>query len=227
MFSIWFNYSLYLFFIPIRIFGVIANSINIIIFWNHNFKEKIFTFLFIHSVSEFFYFLVTLLNLIPYCILCGESLQKRYSSQFIVIFIDKYLSSSFAVFSLFIEVLISLHRYTVVANYNLFKRNYMPLYISMLAIVASLIYTPELFINQIVMLESNRSTVSNYYKVTSTQFGIENRTALNYYSLVVNLVRGPVCVTILTVLNILTLNRFRKQIQLKKGIMSSRKSSKI
>jgi hypothetical protein len=215
------NTFLSLMFIPVRFFGLISSLVNIIIFWHRRggFKDNIFRLLLIHSISEFIYYVVTSFLLIAYCQYCSEIVKNSYFVEFIIIYFDRYLSSSLVLLSLLIEIAITIYRYLVVISYktNHYNKDYSLLITAILASVSFSIFIPELITYRIVKTPINSTTID--YGRELTQFGKENKVFYSHYRVLVNILKGPICLSILTVFNLLTLFKFRKQMNYKKKIV--------
>jgi hypothetical protein len=216
--------------IPITILGSITNLINIIIFNNKTFKDKIFTYLLYHSIAEFIYlFLCTLLS-IPYCgIYCDFKIRNSYISMFIELAIDDYFTSCLAIFNTFLEIFISLQRYSLLSSINL---NWSSYRISITLLIISLLYySPVLFIFKIEQINDNlipyhlRINGEKYYDKVLTNFSLNHQNFQEYFEFIVNFIRGPVCMALLTIINIITLFKFRKQI--KKKLQIKRKQFQL
>jgi hypothetical protein len=203
-----------------RIIGVVTSLINAIIFSKTKmFKDKIFRYLLIHSIAEFFYFVVMLLFIIPYCnLLCPSSITQSYFAKVIVIYVDIYLSSVLAFFALIIEISITIQRYLVVTNWSLLWQRHHYLKISgIVFLISLLVYSPEIFFNKIVKINETTTSDSwnNKYQLVETGYG--NKYYKNY-SMFVNLLRGPIFVSALTILNLITLIKFKRTMKNKKQI---------
>jgi hypothetical protein len=197
-------------------FGLITNLINMIIFSNKCFREKIFRYLIVHSISETLYFFFTILLFFPYCVwICPKEISSSYFSNMIILYIDKYLTSVLALFSLMIEMKITIQRYLVVKNEKIVSSiNYLK-QVGIIFTISSIVYMPELFFNKIIKLQVNQTESKHFYRVTKTDHGIKYN---GTYSMVVNLIRGPIFVSVLTIFNLLTIIKFRKQMETKKLI---------
>jgi hypothetical protein len=211
-------------FIPVRLFGLTSSFINILVFSHKDFKEKIFNYLFIHSISEFVYYFVTSFLIFSYCQVCPESATNSYFVEFIIIYLDRFLSSAIVIFSLFIEITIAIHRYIVVFNCKPKTKDNSYVVSSILAIISLGIFIPELLTYKIVASKHNVITINdnnsnitiNFYDRDLTEFGKNNKQLYAHYRILVNILRGPICLLILTVFGVLTLFQFRKQMKIKK-----------
>jgi hypothetical protein len=198
--------------LPISFLGLIANLMNVFVFSSKTFKENIFHYLLIHSISETFYFVFKIIVLFPYySSLYSNSLSSSYLSKSIVLYIEFYVSPMFALFSLIIEIIITIHRLMVVTNSNFRVRVSSFLLTGLIFLIVSLIYSPKFIFNKIIKMKSNETG----YTIAKTDYGLKYD---GYYSFIVNVFRGPFCVSVLTILNLITLFKFKKQMKNKKKI---------
>jgi hypothetical protein len=206
------HYFVVFYFLPVIIFGVLTNLINIIIFSNKKFKDKTFTYLLYHSISEFLHLSLNCVSVIPYCgNYCSDSLTKSLLSKLILLCIDSYFTSCLAIFAIFIETTISFQRYLVVSNSTFCGviKNGSPHKISIILFIISIFYyLPELIFHRI-----NHSTLSSdVYDLVLTN------NIYSYFSYLAIIIRGPICTLLLTIISFLTLFKFRKQMEKKKII---------
>jgi hypothetical protein len=203
------------YFVPIRIFGVLTNFINIIILRDKKFKDKTFKYLFYYSISEFVYLFFLCILTIPYCgNYCYDSLKYSLISQLLRLYIDQYFTSCLAVFSITIEITISLQRYLIVSNKNFCKmiKDGSPLKISCFLLLLSLLfYLPIAIIEKVKRKYPNK----NLYEL---DMGGE---VDQYYTYVTVIIRGPIFTLVLTFINLLTLIKFKEQMYKKTAIKSN------
>jgi hypothetical protein len=203
----------------ITIFGVLTNFINIIIFSDKKFKDKTFTYLLYFSISEFLYQFLLILSTITFCgNYCSDSFRYSLIPQLIKLYSDEFLTSCLAIFSISIEITIVFLRYLVVSNKSFCKIIKEPFKFSIiLFFISFLFYSPIIIAERIIKKYADQ----NIYHVVNTMDGKLYR----YYSYITVIIRGPICTMLLTVINLITLINFRKQMDKKKAIRS--KSSNI
>jgi hypothetical protein len=220
--------------IPITLFGTFTNLINITIFSNKEFKDRIFTYLLVHSIAEFFYLFLCNFLPLPYCgVYCDFTIRNAFVSILIMLIIEDYLTSCIAIFNILLEIFISLQRYSLLSSTNCFgfnrlNSNSTPYYVvTILLIISSLYYSPIFFLFEIVQIDDSliplhlRTNGEKYYEKVSTKFSNDHKSFQLYYELIINFIRGPICMAILTLINLLTLLKFRKQIKKKIQIKST------
>jgi hypothetical protein len=220
--------------IPVTIFGTFTNLVNIIIFSHKTFKDKIFTYLLFHSTAEFLYLFMMNFIPFPYCgVYCDFTVRNSRISILIELVIDDYLTSCLAIFNILLEVFISLQRYSLLSSISCFRFNFLnmnssPYYVLIIiGIISLLYYLPIFLIFEISQIDDtmipNRLKMNGekYFVKTSTQFSIEHESVQEYFEFIVNFFRGPVCMAMLTLINLLTLLKFRKQIKKKIKIKSN------
>jgi hypothetical protein len=206
------------FYIPLGIFGSFQSLINIIIFSNKKFKDKIFRYFLYHSMSEFVYLLSEILFFVSYC---GQFCSDEYNYSFMVkviqVYLDFYFTSFLAFFGIMIEITISFQRYLVVSNRTFCKIIRNPLLVTILLfIISSVLYAPILINFRIIRLYDDLA----FYDYIQ----IVDQTLYKYYFLFISTVRGPIFTIMLTIVNLLTLVKFKKQMNKKRIIINSKGS---
>jgi hypothetical protein len=217
----------------ISICGCITNGINIIVFMNNDFKNNnVFVYLKVHSFVEFLYLFSICLIAIPSCgNYCLSSVNKKSLFSIIIsLYLDYYLSSSLAIFAILIEITICLQRFLIISNSNRFGfiRNGSAVHVLIaLFIISLLYYMPEFAFYKIksqVTTSSFDNKTHTQYSVTKTQFALDNLTLKKYYDLSADFVRGPIFISILTLINLGNLYKFNKQMEAKRKIKTGSKS---
>jgi hypothetical protein len=205
--------------LPLKIFGSVTNMINAIIFKNKIFKDKVFSYIFIHSVAEFFYlFLLIFIQGVQCGNYCDVSIQNSLISKLMEVYIDYYITSCLAIFCLLIDVTVCMERVLVVLNTNrciLIKDGSPKMILSVYCVISMIYYLPVLFSFRV-----RRIVNDELYEIKQ----IIGKNTYNYYLYVVNAIRGPIFTLILTIFNIIIIVNFRKQMKKKEMIKS--KSSK-
>jgi hypothetical protein len=205
----------------VGLFGCLTNLTNVVIFSDKKFKDKIFQYLFYHSLSELFYLLLVPFSLIHACMsTCKESLSKSFIANIILLYNTIYFTSCLAIFAIFLEVTISFQRYLVVSNSRFcgIIKNGSPRVISSFLLVLALIfYLPELINYRIIKY----SAIPGLYTLKKAY----KSKVYDYYVYMVLLTRGPISTLVLTLINSLTLVKFRKQMDKKKMIKNGGKFS--
>jgi hypothetical protein len=199
------------YFLSIKTLGLLTNSINIIIFFNKKFKDKAFTYLLYHSISEFFYLLFVSLSVIP---ICDSFCEDSFLSKFILVYTDSYFTSCLAIFAISIEITISLQRYLIVSNKRFcgIIKNGPPHKISCFLFILSLLYYSPV----LIFCRIKHSTISpGKYQV------VEISNVNSYFSFFALIFRGLICTLLLTFINFKTLIRFRKRMKIKAIINNS------
>jgi hypothetical protein len=209
------SYFYGIYFVPLDFFGVITNLINIIIFSNKKFRDKTFTYLLYHSISEFVYLSLVCVTTIPYCAsYCSDLFKSSLLSKLIILYIDSYFTSCLAIFAIFIEITISFQRYLVVSNSTFcgLIKNGSPHKISIFLFIISIVY----YLPVLIFFRIKHSTLSSdVYEL------VQLSSIHSYFSYMAIIIRGPICTLLLTIINFSTLVKFRKQMKKKAVIRSN------
>jgi hypothetical protein len=195
--------------LPFKLFGVLTNCINAYIFSQSEFKDQIFTYFLIHTFGGIVYVAAHCFDTIQDC---TEYCQESYISQWLSLYNDEYFTACLAIFIILIEILISIHRYLTIANSDNYDfKNVSPYLASMILFLISLIsYSPILLFKSIKRIPN-----TNSYQIIHSEY---NKNVEFYLLITINIVRGPVFMTILVIVNFLTLKKFRAQMDRKKQI---------
>jgi hypothetical protein len=203
---------------PLSLFGTMTNLINIIIFSNKRFKDKVFNYFLYHSLSEFLYLICIDFSFVPFCgSYCGPSIGQTYFAKFLIVYIFDYFTSSLAIFNILIEITISYQRLLTILNASFCGsiKNGSPHLITFIIFIISLIYySPQAIFIRIIKTNSNETLNGYTYNI----IGLINKDIFGYYETVVSIIRGPICVFILTVINIIILIKFKNQMNKKKNM---------
>jgi hypothetical protein len=200
----------------IEIFGIVTNIMNAFIFSRKDFKDGIFAYFYIHSLSIIIYNGFNIFGIIEDC--GPPNIRESYFSKWLTLYNKKFFTSSLAIFSIFLELTISLHRYLTVTNSSCCSiiKNKSPFLVSsILFIISFLYYLPVVFFSEIVRIDK-----SNYYSIAESKIAKKNQTLILYYSVMINLFRGPIFLSILATINLLTLRKFRNQMIKKRSMLT-------
>jgi hypothetical protein len=204
---------------PMIIFASVTNGINSFIFSNSKLKDKIYTYFFINSTTETFYFFLMIPGSFPYSTSVFDiSITNSYASIFYSLYIDQYLTSCLAMFNLTIEISTSLRRYLTISNSRRLKwfTEKSPYHIATILLVMSLFYyMPVLLIYNIKPLNTTGSADSKHQNLYTLDKGQNIAGVLLYLEIILNVFKGVICVTILIIINLLALLKFRKQMSVK------------
>jgi hypothetical protein len=154
---------------------------------------------------------------LPYCgNFCKDSVKYSLVAILFQLYIDIYLTSCLAIFAIMLEITISFQRYLVVSNRNIlnFLKTKSPTIISsVLFILSLLIYLPAI-INFRIACQSN-----GLYTITSKYDNI-----YKIYVFIIFIFRGPFCTVISSIVNLMTLVKFRNQMKIKALITGTKRS---
>jgi hypothetical protein len=134
------NYSWTLFIQPsICVFGLITNSLNIIVFLNKKMKDPSFKYMLCISISDFIY--LGLLIFMPFI----QNIKSKEADLYKT-YIQDYFTSCLSMIGLFSEIVLSIQRYLILTN-TIYSVN-AKLLIFFLIILSFLYYSPILILNQ-------------------------------------------------------------------------------
>jgi len=202
----------------VSIFSIISNLFNIFVFLHPKMKDISFKYMLALSCSNLLYVSVGLYGSILYCETC--SISKTYGTQLFKIIIEYFLASCFGLFSILIEIVISIHRYYVLENkHNSNKFLAFKYVVPVLFATTVFIYMPVLFSYEVVPIENE-----NYFMKQKTQFG--KSFVGKSIPIVQSIIRIILSSIVLLVLNIGNLIQFRKRFQSRSNLMRIKYSIK-
>jgi hypothetical protein len=204
--------------IPIRVFGSITNVINIIIFLNKELKNDIYKYLIAKSASDFIYSFILIPTFIPFSLTNRYiSIEATYSfiSAWYTLYIDYYFTSSLAIFSIFLETLVSLKIYIMTINierYFKFMDKLSTLFVIILLFIISILYyIPEVIFQDIIRVQNS----TNHFIVVLNQIANDTGGLFDSLQAVALLIRGPVFLALVLIINLSTWYQFKKQMNAK------------
>jgi len=155
------------------IFGLITNSLNVVVFMSPKMKDVSFKYMLAISVSNLLYNAISIYNYVVYCENC--KLATVYATSIYKIFVNNYIVNCLSLFSLFIELNLSFQRYFILTNkqnkYVVRTKN-----VLLTCMIVSLIcYIPSLFcydIKTVKVFSRNKTLIRQTYKTELSSFGL-------------------------------------------------------
>jgi len=201
----------------ICLFGVCTNGICIYVFFKLKLKNILFKYMFIESVNNFIYLLFCSFIFTFGCYeIC--SMSSHLATRIYQLYIYGYFTSVLALTNGFLEVLISSNRYFTLKNKPLSNKIPVVYQVLILFALSSIVYAPNLFDRQIV--QSTNVTYS--YVLSASQFGLTKASVA--FVIIGSVIRGPIILSMLITLNILSIYEFRKVLRRKESLF--RKTNK-
>lgn len=194
----------------ICLFGCFTNLINIAVLLNSKMKDITFKYILATSLSDLVYLFLCSYSFIEICSDCP--LHNSYFTQIYIIFIDSYFTSCLAIFVIFIDIAISLIRYSVLKNKTYLQSLNYYLVILFLFLLALIYYLPVLFFYEIMPTQHLNQTsidTTNQYPVMYTSLGS------SLYGTVTPIIESSIRIIlamfVLTSINIMNAFEFRKR----------------
>jgi hypothetical protein len=218
----------YLPFFVICVFGVFSNALNIAVFLNSRLKDKSFKYMMASSLADLLYLGLASFDFIEYCDLCP--ILKTYSTQFYNIIVDSYLTSCLAIFSILVELFLSVERLLILSNKPYCQKISYIKSLFILAVISFVYYTPVLFLYKITPITniSNDTQELDFipYKLESSDFGTTKIGMLT--PAILHSIRIVIAVGFVSIINIFTAilfkKRFEKRLKNKKKLEKSKKN---
>lgn len=193
----------------ICIFGLLTNLTNIAVLLNHKMKDISYKYILVTSLSETFYLGLNSYIFIELCSNCP--LYTSYFTQWYSIYIDNYLTSCLAIFCIFIDINLSLIRYSALKNKEYLQSLNYYLVIGILFLISLIYYLPVLFFNEIIPIidENENKTSMNEFIVIANSLGSSLYGITT--PIILSTVRILLAMFVLTGINIMNIIEFRKR----------------
>lgn len=194
-------------------FGFFTNLINIVVFLKLKSKNPIYKLMLSNSITNFFY---SLICFFVFIMRCGQycTIQNTYWVKVYEKYLFYYLTSALGLFNIFIEVCVAIQRYLIVANKNLPKKLPIKIIILVLFILSLVLYTPNMFYRQIVLVQNDNLTSAYIIQTSKDQY------VAKCILTVISGMRGLLILFLLLIINLLLLHRFKYQVEKKNHIKS-------
>lgn len=151
------------------LFGVLTNALNILVFVNHQMKDVSFKYMMAISISDLFYLAILSISFISYCDDC--SINRKYSLQMYVFYLDQYLTRCMAIFNILAEISLSIQRYMVLINKPFIKKRTHKWLLLILFLFSLVYYFPMLFFKHIVYNEYQNNMTKSGYSLKYNKLG--------------------------------------------------------
>lgn len=209
-------------------FSVITNLLNIAVFLHPKMKDATFKYMLMISVSNCLYAGLLSYGYVIYCNDC--SLNSTYGTLLFKILVEYFFTSCLAMFSILVEIVISIHRYCILKNNGMFHSQTSLRWIAICLFVFSILfYLPVVFTYEVKSIEIVRNSSLITYTKVKTEFG---RTSIGQsLPIIQSLVRIFLSTIVLSIVNIANIiefrKRFKKKLELKlKKLVAEEQSSK-
>ena len=162
--------------------------------------------------------LYTLLCGLIFMTKCGSLCSFSKVSPFVVYYdyLIKYFTSSLAILISLIEIVMCLQRYSVISHSKRFKFKKFIYVFPLLVLVSLTTYLPRLFLYGVVK-DSN-----NNYELIKTNF---SRALMGIFlEITMSVIRGPILIICIMVVNVLTALKFIKLIKLKRRLTEKKRT---
>ncbi|CAF0944230.1 unnamed protein product [Brachionus calyciflorus] len=199
---------IYTFVIPsICFYGLVTNLINLFIFSNRQLSNIIYKYLIIYTVSNLYYFIISFLIFLPRCgVYCTFS--QTYLPQYYLYLFYNYLKNISSYFNIFIQILVSFQRLAFVLNLKWYNLNHVIIITISLIILSTLLNLPLLLTKEI--------KIGLVYSVVLNDFG--KSLIGKWLVIIVSILKGFVLITIILVINLITMYKLKHRMNIKKAI---------
>lgn len=124
------------------LFGIVTNSISILVFTNSQIKEPIFKYMLAISISDLIYCSLLCFESMS---LCDTCFSETYFKEFFRLYVLEYFCGCLAIFIILIDLAISTERSMIVVNKECLKKISIKLVLLTFSIISLLYYSPILF----------------------------------------------------------------------------------
>jgi hypothetical protein len=212
----------------IKILGIIANIINIIIFTNSKFKDQIYIYLRAHSFADVLYLTSILICDQAFVIhFLPSTFVKSHFVQITGLYLCNYFTSCLAIFNILIELIVSSQRFLILINARhckSFENKIVYLILTFVFTLSLIVYLQEIIFFQIYPINglngTNKSSVA--YEIRTNDIGLKYEHIYYTLSLSIQMFRGPLCLILMVIINSLTWHYFRKYLTKKSRILGGK-----
>jgi hypothetical protein len=201
----------------ISLFGFITNLINLIVFNDPEFSDKIYIYLRVHSIADILYLIGITLSYLAYIqYYLPFSFVHSITIQLFGLYLDLYFTSCLAIFNILIQIIVSFQRYLIFANikYLKFLKELSPYLIILIIFVVSLLmYAHEIIFFEVLINEKNgtiNGTQIFFYEYRKNKIGNKYIEIYDNLAISVQLFRGPICLILFIIVNMLTRRSYQK-----------------
>jgi hypothetical protein len=199
----------------ISIFGVVTNIINLIIFSDSSkFEDQIYIYLRGHCFADILYLMSVLV--------CSDAFVahylplkfvKSYFIQLTGLYLCSYLTSSLAIFNIFIELIVSLQRCLILMNgrYCKFtKKRTAYIILTIVFILSLIVYSHEIVFFEVMKVNGlNQTSEMVLYGIEKNSLGLKYGKMYENIAISIQIFRGPVCLIMMILINSMTWYQFR------------------
>lgn len=202
----------------ITLFGLVSNFINIIVFSNSKLKDSSYRLMLADSVIHFVYLVFTGCGAAFYCVSICE-VTSSYANKFFQLYFTDYLTSSLAIYSIFVEIYLSLQRLFIISNKKTLQNLSHKIVLSILFVLSLLFYMPNIFLKNIVSVERGVSIQSIDVNVSYSNKTVSFSLTTSIFGksiygkiipVILTSIRIFLSIIVLSLINILTAIKFKK-----------------
>ena len=198
-------------------FGIFTNILNIMVFLSPKLKDQSFKYLLAISISDLIYLSICSITFYIFCAsFC--SFNQTLASKIVNLYLFDYFTSCLAIYSILIEIFLSLQRFFILINKPLSKKFTFKTVLVTLFLISIIYYFPIILLKDIVTsVDRQNSTLSNVsyasfkpsYSLVNSDIG---KTSVGeVFPRVLTLIR-IICVSLLLpIINTLIVIQFKKR----------------
>ena len=216
---------MYTFIIPvICAFGISTNIVNIIVFSNKELSDITYKYLRANAFSNAFYLTNCFFIFMARCGIYCQFDKTFYTALYKYLFYD-YLKGIAALFSITIQVIVSILRLMTVTNKKFCTLPPLKVTIVLLIVFSAIFYSPNLITQQIVETKvlMSSSNVTNRTSLYSSSYSTSNNSLGNsllgkWLIIVATIIRGFISLATILTIDIITSLKLKKHLNKKQAI---------
>jgi hypothetical protein len=185
----------------ISTFGTITNLINIIIFASKELRgANLYRYMLIFSIADFFYVAQIIFIFLPRCAsYCSTDIGNSLIGRIYNLYSWDYMTTVLAIFMVFVEIAMTTSRLIIVANFKMFRNVNAYIVCAVLFIVSIFYYSVNIITKTIKPVAGTNHTK---YRIVSHPW--LKTSSYKAFSISLYVIRGPIALAVLILLNILT-----------------------
>ncbi len=205
-------------------FGICTNLLNIIVFSHKELKDDTYDYLKMNAYSNLFYLIICLF---VFFARCGQlcEFDDTLATQIYYWAFYIYIKGIFAIFTVCIQILVSMLRLSIVFNRKICKLPDYRLTSVILLIFSAIFYSPNGFTKAIVetktLVAGTNDTYEIAYSLGNNAIGQSNlgKTLI----IVTTIIRGYVCAVVIIIINVISKIRLDSHIERSTKMQAGRK----
>ncbi len=190
------------------VFGLITNTLSVLVFLKANLKDSSFKYMLVTSFSDLLYLGLSLIAAILSDLYEADGFNHSYFKNIYLLWIDDYFTGCLAIFCILIDIVLALQRYLILLNKTCCQKMSHNIIMIVLLIISLIYYLPILYFTDVICNFSNQTNLTQCKAVRNQQ---GSSLLGNLSVILMSAFRIFLVIIILTSINILNSYEFKKR----------------